>query len=810
MKLPLKWLKDHVEYKVSHQEFANRMLLRGFEVAEIIPEMKATGVVVCTIDSIEQHPNAERLRVCSVDIGKRDANDQKLNITIVTNAQNVKEKDQVPVALDGAVLADGTVIHPTKMRGVESLGMFCGGAELGISDAEYPGAGNDSVLILNEEYENGDKIETALDLEDVIFDIELTPNRTDCQSILGLCREAASALGQKFIEPEIKHIEGIGDASEYAEVDVFNPQLCPRYLARVVTDLKVEPSPQWMQLRLKLAGLRPINNIVDITNFVLLEYGHPMHAFDLACITDGHIVVRNASTGETVTTLDGKEREVTNDMLLIADPTKGVGIAGVMGGLNSEITEKTKVTLFESAVFLPENIRHTTRKLRHSTDSSARFCKGVEPVNAEKAIERAIELVHELGAGKVVGGLIDTCEEKIEPRTVYADIAHVNAILSTELSGEKMAELLDSINIPVTVEGDKLKIEVPHFRTDIESGLETDQDIAEEVGRLYGYDNIAPTLMNGDTFQGKLGESFAREDEVKDLMAAMGFMELYNYNFTSPQEYDALLLPQDDEKRQTVRLRNPFGEDQSLMRTTLIGGLLRTLRLNANRKSGHGRFFELGNVHFNNNAELPEERRMLSIVCTGANESFYTLKGVVEQLFSVLGAKQVRFERGGGEYLHPGQKAVILLEGERVGELGGVHPQVRRNFDLSAAAYIAEIDFFKLLSHLEAVRKFKPLPKFPLVPRDLAIIVDESAEAQDITDAIAGAKTAAIVENVRVFDVFRPKFPGEKGIPGGKKSMAFRFELRSDDHTLNDEEINRTVNQILKALKFKLDAELRS
>ncbi|MBR3298481.1 MAG: phenylalanine--tRNA ligase subunit beta [Clostridia bacterium] len=810
MKLPLKWLKDHVEYKVSHQEFANLMLLRGFEVADIIPEMKATGVVVCTIDAIEQHPNAERLRVCSVDIGKTDETGEKQNITIVTNAQNVKEGDQVPVALDGAVLADGMVIHPTKMRGVESLGMFCGGAELGISDAEYPGAGGDSVLVLNERYENGDKIETALDLEDVVFDIELTPNRTDCQSILGLCREAASALGQRFTEPEIKHIEGVGDATEYAEVDVLNDTLCPRYLARVVTDLKVEPSPSWMQLRLKLAGLRPINNIVDITNFVLLEYGHPMHAFDLSCITDGHIVVRNAKQGETVTALDGKEREVSNDMLLIADPTKGVGIAGVMGGLNSEITDETKVALFESAVFLPENIRHTTRKLRHSTDSSVRFCKGVEPVNAEKAIERAIELVYELGAGKVVGGLIGTCEEKIEPRIVHADIKHVNAILNTDLSGEKMAELLASINIPVTVEGDKLRIEVPHFRTDIESGLETDQDIAEEVGRLYGYDNIPPTLMNGDTFRGKLGESFAREDEIKDLLCSMGFMELYNYNFTSPQEYDALLLPADDEKRQTVRLRNPFGEDQSLMRTTLIGGLLRTLRLNANRKSGQGRFFELGNVHFNNNPELPEERRLLGIVCTGADESFYTLKGVVEQLFSVLGAKQLRFERGGGEYLHPGQKAHILLEGECIGEMGGVHPKVLKSFELEKSAYIAEIDFFKLLSHLVAVKKFRPLPKFPLVPRDLAIVVDEAVEAQNIIDVIAAAKTAAIVENVRVFDVFYPKTPGEKGIPEGKKSMAFRFELRSEDHTLNDEEINRTVNQILKALKFRLDADLRS
>ena len=355
-----------------------------------------------------------------------------------------------------------------------------------------------------------------------------------------------------------------------------------------------------MQLRLKLAGIRPINNIVDITNYVLLEYGHPMHAFDLACIEDAHIVVRNAVEGEVVTTLDGKQRAVTPDMLLIADPHKGVGIAGVMGGLNSEITENTKVTLFESAVFNAANIRRTTQKLHHSTDSSARFTKGVEAVNAELAVNRAIELVDILGAGRVIGSMIDVCNADISEKVVNADVCHINRILNTKLSGESMAELLSTISIPAEVCENKLRIKVPHFRTDIEDGIETDWDIAEEVGRLYGYDNIEPTLMHGDSFQGRLSRSVIIEDRVKDTMAAMGFMELYNYNFTSPQEYDLLLIPENDEKRNTVRLQNPFGEDQSLMRTTLIGGLLRTMRTNCNKKSGHGRFFEIGNVHFNN------------------------------------------------------------------------------------------------------------------------------------------------------------------------------------------------------------------
>lgn len=804
MKLPLKWLKDFVDFNVTPEEFANRMLLRGFEIAEIIPEVKATGVYTCTIEKIEQHPNAERLRVCEVNVGREEL------LTIVTNATNVYPGCQVPVALDGAVLADGMEIHPTKMRGVYSAGMFCGGAEIGITDAEYEGASNDSVLILNEDHENGQPIAKALGLEDCVFDVELTPNRPDCQSIIGLAREAASALGQRMKEPEIEQFIGEGNAEALAKVTVLNPTLCPRYLARVVTDLKIEPSPRWMQLRLKLCGLRPINNIVDITNYVLLEYGHPMHAFDLACIEDSHIVVRNAIEGEVVTTLDGKERIMNADMLLIADPKKGVGIAGVMGGLNSEITEETKVTLFESAVFLPDNIRHTTRKLRHSTDSSARFTKGVEAVNAKKAIDRAIELVVKLGAGRVIGGMIDVTAKQPEERIAEADIPHINEILNTALSGEKMAELLASINIPTEVRGDKLIVHVPHFRTDIESGIETDWDIAEEVGRLYGYDNIEPTLMVGKTFQGKLGRSFALDDKIRDNMVAMGFMELYNYNFTSPQEYDQLLIPEGDEKRQTVRLRNPFGEDQSLMRTTLIGGMLRTVQLNCNRKTGASRFFEVGNVHFDNNDELPEERKMLGAACYGGNESFFTLKGVIEQLFETLGIEGARFERGGGEYLHPGQKAAILVNGESVGEMGCIHPQVKKNYDLPVNVFIAELNFQKLLENAKEERKFRPLPKFPIVPRDLALVVDASIDAQTVIDVISAVKTKAIIENVHCFDVFYPKTPGEKGIPEGKKSMAFRFELRCEEHTLNDEEISAAVKAVLKALKFRLDAELRS
>ncbi len=803
MKLPLKWLKEYVDFNVAPAEFAEKMLLRGFEVAEIIPEMEIDGVFVCEITAIEPHPNADKLRVCTVDVGKEEP------LQIVTNATNVKVGDQVPVALDNARLTGGLEIHPTKMRGVASAGMFCGNEELGITNVEYPGCENGGVMVFGEKHPNGQRIQEALDLDDCIFDIELTPNRPDCQSIIGICREAAAALGQKFPEPCPRQEEGYGDCRDVAKVTVENPYLCPRYTARVVTDLKIEPSPLWMQRKLRQVGLRPINNIVDITNLVLVEYGHPMHAFDLACVADSHIVVRNANEGEIVCTLDGKERVMSADMLLIADPTKGVGVAGVMGGLNSEITENTKATLFESAVFRPENIRSTARKLHHVTDSAARFIKGVEPVNAKLALDRAIELVVELNAGRVMGGMIDVCAADLNEKEVTASVLHINEILNTDLSAERMAELLESINIPTEPVGDALKVRVPHFRTDIEDGVETDWDIAEEVGRLYGYTNIAPTLMRGDTFRGRVGQSFRDEDVIKDTMAALGCLELYNYNFISPKEIDDLMIPEGDERRKTVKLLNPFGEDQSLMRTELAGGLLRAAALNLNRKTGFGRFFEVGNVHFDN-GDLPEERKLLGVLHFGTEEDFFTLKGTLEALFEKLGIEDVRFEKGGSEYLHPTQKAVISAGGEKLGEIGAVHPRVRRAFGVSANAYIAELDFKTLRSHIVRVKKYKPLPKYPAVQRDLALIVDEGMEAQQVIDVIAQAKARVKVENVRLFDVYRPKEPGDKGIPEGKKSMAFTFQLRADDHTLTDEEIGQAVNAILKSLKFRLGAELRA
>ena len=793
MKLPLKWLKEYIEYDVTHEEFVEKMMWRGFEVADVLPELPdVSGVVTGRVLKVAEHPNAEKLHICTVDAGEENLR------TIVCGAPNVFEGMIAPVALPGATLPGGITISPTVMRGVESAGMLCSGKELGITDADYPGSEVHGLLDIKGDHAPGQPIAAALGLDDVVFNIELTPNRPDCQSILGMCREVAAALNKPFQEPAIKQVKGEGRAEDYAKVTVLNTELCPRYAARVVTDIVIEPSPAWMQKKLRSVGLRPINNIVDITNFVMTEYGHPMHAFDLACVADGHIVVRNAHENETVRTLDSKDRPVDPSMLLIADPKKGVGIAGVMGGENSEIKPETKAVLFESAVFKNSNIRATARKLRHVTDAAARFIKGVEPVNAGLALDRAIELVEQLKAGRVIGDVIDACAANLTNREVDIDIAHVNRILNTGFTGQEMADMIATINISSTVRADKLRVSVPHYRTDIESGIEADWDIAEEVGRIYGYYNIAPTLMRGDTFRGGLTPPFKLEDMVKDSLVALGAFEMYNYNFTGPTALDALRLPAEDEKRKAVRILNPFGEDQSLMRTTLMIGMLKSAALNINRRTGQGRFFEVGNVHIDNNDVLAEERKMVGLLFMGSGEDFFTLKGAVEQLLEVLGISAVRLVRGGGAYFHPGRAALVYSGETLLGELGEIHPDTAAAFDIDAHVYAAELSFASLFALSTRARTYQALPRYPVVQRDLAVLAEESVTAEALKTAIEKAESVpagVLVESVELFDVFRGG-----AVPAGKKSMAYSFTLRADDRTLNDEDITASVKAILASL----------
>lgn len=798
MKLPLRWLKEYVDYNVTNEEFVEKMMWRGFEIASIDPELPGvSGVVVGKVLDIKKHENSDHLNICQVDVGKE-------TLQIVTGAQNVHAGDLVPVALVGAVL-DGKTMAPVNMRGVDSYGMLCSGTELGLADADYPGSEVHGILILQEEHPLGQDIATAVGLDSVVFDIELTPNRPDCASIIGICREAAAALGQAFLEPIIEPVAGEGDEAEYASVTVENAELCPRYCARVVTDIKIEPSPAWMQKKLRSVGLRPINNIVDITNLVMVEYGHPMHAFDLACVKDGHIIVRNAHEGEIVTTLDDKERAVDSEMLLIADPEKGVGIAGVMGGQNSEITENTKAVLFEAAVFKGSNIRRTARVLRHSTDAAARFIKGVEPVNAELALDRAIELVEDLGAGKVVGQTIDVCAVSTKEREVKIDVAHVNKLLALDLSAIDMAKMLRSIGIDSIPLINKLLVKVPHFRTDIESGIEADWDIAEEIARVYGYYNIAPTLMRGDTFRGGLGPEYRLEDLTKDTMVSEGAYEMYNYNFTGPAALDALRIPQNDELRQAVRILNPFGEDQSLMRTTLYMGMLDSAARNLNRRTGQGRFFEVGNVHFDNNPTLPEERKKLGVLYFGDNESFFTLKGSLETLFSACAMQPVRYEATERPYFQPGRAArLIATSGAVIGEMGQLHPDVAGAWGIGCPVYAAELSMSTLLKESTGTKKFSPLPRYPVVQRDLAVVVDRDVENAALTELILRADTPVIIENVNLFDVY-----SGAGVLLGKKSMAYTFTLRAEDHTLCDEEIRSAMDAIIRSLELG-GAPLRS
>ena len=801
MKLPLKWLKEYVDFNVTPEKFVELMMWRGFEIADIEDEMPGiSNVVVGRIEKIEQHPNADKLKICTLNIGAEE------NLIIITGASNVFEGALVPVAVDGAALAGGVVIHPTVMRGVESFGMLCSGQELGLTEADYPGAEVYGILILQEDHPLGQTIQEAVGLNDIVFDIELTPNRADCISIIGMCREAAAALGQKFVEPAIKQVAGEGDAKDYASVQVMDTDLCPRYIGRVVKDIKIAPSPAWMQKKLRSVGLRPINNIVDITNYVMIEYGQPMHAFDFSCITDGQIIVRRGNEGEVVKTLDGKERTVSPNVLLIADPARGVGIAGVMGGENSEITENTNTVFFESAVFKGSNIRHTTRELHHVTDASARFVKGVEPVNTQLAIDRAIELVAELGAGTVIGGNIDVCAADISERVINVDWKHVNHILNTDISAEDMVKMLDTLNISAKVEGDVLVVTVPHYRVDIESSIESDWDIAEEIARVYGYYNIEPTLMQGDTFRGCLSPETRHEDQVKDMCVAMGCYEMYNYNFTGPAALNALRITEDDEKYLAVKLMNPFGEDQSLMRTTLMAGMLNTVALNCNRKTGHGRFFEVGNVHLNNNPDLPEERKMLGLIFTGAEENFFTLKGVIEYLLRKLGmADRAEYVPGGSQFFQPGQKALIKVDGQVIGEMGAVHPETRKAFGVPQAAYAAELSVKKLFELRENGKTYKAIPKYPTVPRDIAVVVDECVTSAQVAAAIKAAPVKVLLENVELFDVYRGT-----GIPEGKKSMAYSYTVRAEDRTLTDEDISDAMNTIIRTLKETLNADLRA
>nr|PZN09216.1 MAG: phenylalanine--tRNA ligase subunit beta [Caldicoprobacter oshimai] len=797
MLVPLKWLKEYVKIDIPVEQLAHRLTMTGTKVEGITRLGEGiSNVVVGRILEIHPHPNADKLVVCIVDVGK-------CKLQIVTGAPNVKEGQLVPVALDGATLPGGYRITTTSLRGVESYGMLCSGEELGLTDEDYPGAEVDGILILQEEYPLGIDIREALGLDDHVLEFEITSNRPDCLSVIGIAREASVALNSSFIPPHIEVKPGVGDVNAEAKVLVEDPYLCPRYCARVVKDVKVGPSPRWMQRRLASAGVRPINNIVDITNYVMLEMGQPMHAFDLDKVAGRTIVVRRAREGEKLVTLDDKERLLSSDMLVIADVEKPIGLAGVMGGANTEITDGTKNILLESALFDRGSIRKTAKALGIRSEASLRFEKGLDIHAVRVALDRAAQLIQELGAGTVVEGVIDVCHGSLEKRILEIPWKRVNGLLGLNLSADEMADILNRLEFKVEIKGEYMRIEVPSFRQDIEGVA----DIAEEVARIYGYNNIPMTLMEGTVSRGRKTRRQKLMDRVKDVLVGTGLYEVVTYSFTSPRVYESLGITDPQLIPKTVRILNPLGEDQSIMRTTLIPSLLEVLSRNRNRGIERCQIFEIGPAFLPKSLpleDLPEEKPLLTIAEYGPDIDYYDLKGKVEVLLNELGLlAEAEFVPHVHPTFHPGRTALVKLGGKETGILGEIHPKVAENYQLEERVLVAELELDALLDCAKEERRFRPLPKYPAVERDLALVVRKEVLAAQVESCIRELG-GQLLEKVELFDVYE----GAQ-IPEGYKSMAYSLSYRASDRTLTDEEVNSLHDNIVKGLEQKLGARLR-
>ena len=798
MRTSLKWIKDLViGLEVTPKEYMDAMTLSGSKV-EFYEEMDENldKIVVGKIETIEKHPDADKLVVCQVDVGTE-------KLQIVTGAKNVKEGDKIPVVLDGGCVLDGTKpvkIKTGKLRGVESQGMFCSVEELGSSTDMYPEAPENGVYVFRDDVTPGDDAIKLLGRDDVVVEYEITSNRVDCFGVLGIAREAAATFNKPFNPPEIKITGNDEDVSNYIDVEILNEDLCKRYTARVVKDIKIEPSPKWMQRRLMAQGIRPINNIVDITNYVMEEYGQPMHAYDLDTIEDYKIVVRNASKGEKFTTLDGQERELDESVLMICDGKKPVGIAGIMGGENSMITEDAKTLLFESACFDGTNIRLSSKKVGLRTDASSKFEKGLDPNNAINAINRACQLIEELGAGTVVGGVVDVYPKKKKEITLPFEPEKYNKMLGTNISADEMKDYFARLELDVQDD----KVVIPTWRQDLESYA----DLAEEVARFYGYDKIPTTLPSGEATAGKLSYKLSIENMIKDTAENYGFSQAMCYSFESPKVFDKLLLEEDSQYRKTVVISNPLGEDYSIMRTLPLDGMLTSLSTNFNRRNKDVRLYELGNVYLPKQVpveELPDERMMLTLGMYGEGD-FYTLKGVVEELFENLGldGKKVKYGIDNKKpFLHPGRQACITYKGRDLGYLGEVHPLVASNYSIKDRVYVAVIDTVVIREEASFDTKFTPIPKFPAATRDISMVVPKEILASQIEEVFDN-KGGAYLESYNLFDIYE----GNQ-ILSGHKSMAYSLVFRAADKNLADDDVNAAMNRILKVLKG-MGIELRS
>ncbi|SDB08909.1 phenylalanine--tRNA ligase subunit beta [Eubacterium oxidoreducens] len=805
MKTSLNWIKVLVpELDVTPQQYVDGMTLSGSKVETIeILDENLENIVVGQIKKIEPHPDADKLIICQVDVGTSDL------VQIVTGAPNVKEGDKIPVVLDGGRVAgghDGKItkggikIKKGKLRGVESNGMMCSIEELGSTKDFYPEAPDDGVYIFQKDVKPGENAVKALGLDDVVVEYEITSNRVDCFSVIGIAREAAATFGCEFKEPTINPTGNEEKTQDYIKVSIVDEDLCSRYTARVVKNIKIAPSPEWMQRRLAAHGIRPINNLVDITNYVMEEYGQPMHAYDLSTISGNEIIVKRANDNEHFTTLDGQEREVDHDVLMICDGEKPIGIAGIMGGENSMITDEVDTMLFEAACFDGTNIRLSSKKVGLRTDASSKFEKGLDPNTALEAINRACELVEQLGAGEVVGGIVDVYPNKKSGNRVPFDADAINALLGTDIPENEMIGYFKKIGLGYDL-GEQ-SIVIPSWRQD----LKCMNDLAEEVARFYGYDKIPTSLPTGEATAGHLSYKLRIEQIAKNVVEFCGFSQGMTYSFESPKVYDKLLIPADSKVRNAVTISNPLGEDFSIMRTVSLNGMLTSLSTNYNRRNKDVRLYELGNIYLPKQVpvtELPEERMQLTLGMYGEGD-FFSMKGVVEELFDQLGMEDEIYYTPECDrpYLHPGRKADIIYHNEIVGYLGEVHPKVVANYDMKGRVYVAVIDMPYIVEMATFNRKYEGIAKYPAITRDISMLVPKHVMAGEI-EAVIKKRGGKILESLALFDLYE----GEQ-VQEGFKSMAYSLVFRAKDRTLEDADVVAAMDKILKALE-ELQIELR-
>ena len=805
MNTALSWIKAYVpDLECTDQEYRDAMTLSGTKVEGYERRDKnLEKIVVGQIMSIEKHPDADKLIVCQVNIGTE-------TIQIVTGAHNVKEGDKVPVVLDGGKVAgghdggplpeEGIEIKAGKLRGIPSNGMMCSVEELGSSRDMYPEAPEEGIYIFEEDAQVGADAVELLGLHDTVFEYEITSNRVDCYSIIGIAREAAATFRKPFLPPVVTKTGNSEDVNDYISVEVQDTDLCSRYCARVVKNIKVGPSPKWVQRRLAASGIRPINNLVDITNYVMEEYGQPMHAYDLDTVAGHKIVVRRAKDGDEFQTLDGQMRKMDKEVLMICDAEKEIGIAGIMGGENSKITDDVKTVLFEAATFNGPNIRKSAKRVGLRTDASGKFEKGLDPRNAEDAINRACQLIEELGCGEVVGGMVDVKTPLAPLRRIKFQPDRINQLLGTSVSVEEMLRIFKQEELEYDAQAEELVI--PSFRQDLVGNA----DIAEEVARFYGYDKIPTTLPSGEATAGKLSYKMRIEEKARDIAEYCGFSQGMTYSFESPKVFDKLLLDADDTLRNTVTISNPLGEDFSVMRTTSLNGMLTSLATNYNRRNKNVKLYELGNVYLPKAlpvTELPDERMQFTLGFYGDGD-FFTLKGVIEEFLEAVGmkAKKEYDPNAGKNFLHPGRQALVKYEGQTIGYLGEVHPEVLDNYGIGTKAYVAVLDMPSVIPFTTYDRKYTGIAKFPAVSRDISMVVPKDILVGQIEHLIE-QRAGKILESYQLFDIYE----GSQ-IKSGYKSVAYSITFRAQDRTLEENDISAAMKKILNGLE-QMGIELR-